>query len=655
MNKTTFTFLFLAFSLLAFSQDTDDTPVFRVSLSDLRMNAYPKDSTANALVLYEFGNSHVDPRDYDLRTEKKHKIKIFNKEGFDNANVTLYLYQSNGNAYESVKDIVGTTYNLENGKVTITKLDKKNIYREEYNENITMVKFTLPNVKEGSVITYGYSLRSPYMRKYHGWEFQDEIPKVYSEYNTSIPANWEYSIKLIGGKKLSINETKTKEACLTGGNGLSANCFEARYAMRDIPAFIDEDFMTSRLNYLARIEYELKTFNSFNGTKQDYTRTWEDVDKEIRTEKDIGKQLKKSVDADELLSQDIINESDPLKKAKAIYKYVQNDYTWNGDYKIFSDVSVKDLIKNKSGNVSSMNILLNSLLNESGIDAKPVLLSTRENGFATKIYPVITDFNYLIVQATINNKSYLLDATDPYLNFGGLPFRCLNMYGRLLDFENGSQWIDITPEKPSNVFYKADLSIDAEQNVSGYINAKYSGYHALSTKKRYFSNKESYIEKLENNAPFLEISNHEALSKEKDSPTFSEKYQVKYNLDTTGENIYLNPILTKFFSSNPFKLQERTYPIDFGYKDTFIYMFSLKFNDDYSIVEMPKDFISVLPNSTGTLRFSTKQVGNSIHLMMKFNFKEAVYAPEYYPYLKKFMAKIIDTQNNSLILLKPNT
>lgn len=228
------------------------------------------------------------------------------------------------------------------------------------------------------------------------------------------------------------------------------------------------------------------------------------------------------------------------------------------------------------------------------------------------------------------------------------------MYGRLLDFDNGSEWIDIAPEKPSNVFYKADLSIDAEQNVSGHINAKYSGYHALSTKKQYFSNKENYVEKLENNAPFLEISNHEALSKEKDSPTFSEKYEVKYNLDATSENIYLNPILIKFFSSNPFKLQERTYPIDFGYKGTYIYMFNLKYSDDYSVVEIPKDFILALPNKTGTLSFSAKQVGSSINLIMKFNFNEVVYPPEFYPYIKKFMAKIIDTQNNSLILLKPN-
>ncbi|MFL1011410.1 hypothetical protein [Flavisericum labens] len=654
MNKVIFTALLTIFSLFSFSQSSETNPVFRVSLKDLKMNAYPKDSTANALVLYEFGSSHVDRSDYDLRTEEKHKIKIFNKDGFDHATVTIYLYKTDGNHYEEVKNIVGTTYNLEGDKVTKTKLDENNVYREKYDENITMVKFTMPNIKEGSVFTYSYKIRSPYMRKYHGWEFQADIPKLYSEYRTSTPANWVYNVKLVGGKKLTTHKSSIKKNCLEAGGG-SADCAEFVYAMKDIPAFIDEDYMTTRLNYLARIEYELETFQSMDGRVHHYTKTWKDVDKEIRKEKDIGKQLKKSVDIEQLLPEEIIIQNNQLTKAKAIYKHVQEHYTWNGDFKIFKDVSVKDLIKNKTGNVSSVNILLNNLLRESGVKCNPVLLSTRGNGFATKLYPVITDFNYLVVQASINGKLYLLDATNSYLSFGELPFRCLNQYGRLLDLDNGSKWIDIAPKKPSSVLYKADVSIDAEQNVSGNISAKYSGYHALSTKKKYFSNKQTYIKNLENNAPFIEISDYEALSKEKDSPTFLEKYDVKYNLDPTGETIYINPIITKFFDSNPFKLQERTYPIDFGYPDTYIYMFNLKFDDNYSVAEIPKDFILGLPNNTGHLSLSSKQFGNSVNLMLKFSFKEATYPPEYYPYLKEFMAKIIDAQNNSLILLKTNS
>ncbi|WNH12833.1 DUF3857 domain-containing protein [Thalassobellus suaedae] len=654
MKPFYFFFLFFASVIMIGAQETNNNPVYRVSLNDLKMTSYSKDSIANALVLYEFGSSHVDQRDYDLRTEEKYKIKILNKEGFDKANVTIHLYKSDNNHFERVDDIVATTYNLVNGKVVITKLDKKNIYREEYDENHTLVKFTLPNIKEGSVITYSYSLRSPFMFNYKSWNFQGDIPKLYSEYKTSIPGNWEYNIKLVGGKKLAVNEAVIKKNCLTGGNGGSANCLDSRYAMKDIPAFVEEDYMTSKLNYLARVDYELKTFIGFNGLKNDYSKTWKTVDKELKTDGDLGKQLLKSIDLEDHLSAEIINETDALKKTQAIYSYVQENYTWNGDYKIFKDVSIKDLIKNKSGNVSSINILLHNLLKEAGIKVNPVLLSTRNNGFVTKLYPVISDFNYLIVQATVNGKTYLLDATDNYLSFGDIPFRCLNLDGRLLDFKNESKWIDIKPNKKPTTLYNVELNIDTDNKFTGTIKTKRTGHHALRAKKKYFPNEDAYIERLSNNSPYIEIFDYKTSTNDRTSPDFAESYSIEYSPDNTGEILYLNPFFTKFFVENPFKLQERTYPIDFGYKNSYLYMFKLNFEDSFSIIDQPKDLILGLPNNEGLISFSTKVLGNSVNLLMRIDFKQSIYPPEYYSYLKEFMSKIVAIQTNSIIALKKN-
>ncbi|MFI1773239.1 transglutaminase domain-containing protein [Thalassobellus citreus] len=654
MKQFYFTLLLLLSFLFTYSQENDKDQTYRVSLSDLKMTSYAKDSTANALVLYEKGNSYVDEREYDLRTQEKHKIKILNKEGFNHANVTIYLYKSDNNKYEEVEDIMASTYNLIDGEVVITKLDKKNIYREKYDENHTLVKFTLPNIKEGCVITYSYNLISPFMFKYKGWNFQGSIPKLYSEYCTSIPGNWEYNIKLVGGKKLFINESKVKKDCLRGGNGGVANCFEAKYAMKDMPAFIEEDYMTSKSNYLARIEYELKVFTHFDGRKNLYTKTWKTVDADLKKEKTIGKQLSKSIKAEEILPPNIFNETDPLKKAKAIYQFTQKNYSWNNEFRMFNDVSIKDLIKTKSGNATAINILLKILLEETGIHVNPVLISTRANGFATKIYPVISDFNYLIVQATIEGKTYLLDATDDYLSFGDIPFRCLNQDGRLLDFKNGSKWIDIKPQKKSTTLYNVELHIDTDNNFAGIVKNKRTGYHALKVKKKYFPNEDAYIERLANNSPYIEIFDYDTTTNDKTSPDFSESYNIEYNTDNTGDILYINPFFTKFFTENPFKLQERTYPIDFGYKDIYLYMFKLNFDENYSVIDKPEDLILSLPNNEGLITFSTKVLGNSINLVMKIDFKEAIYPPEYYPYLKKFMSKIVDIQTNSIIALKKN-
>ncbi|MBJ6367202.1 DUF3857 domain-containing protein [Snuella sedimenti] len=648
-----FLFLFLLFaSLSTFSQPKAKEVVsYRVNLDELKMTVYEKDSTANALVLYEYGNSYVDQRDYDLTTEKKFKVKLLNREGFDNATITIHLY-NNDRSSEKIEAITATTYSLVDGNVETTKLTKENIFKERYNENYTLVKFTLPNIKEGSVITYSYKLISPFMYKYHGWEFQGQIPKLYSEYNTSIPANWTYNIKLVGGKKLATNTSDIKKNCLSVSGGGHADCAISKYVMKDIPAFIEEDYMTSESNYLSRIDYELMTFKGFDGSIHNYTKTWETVDKELRTDPNIGKQLNKSVPIEDLLTTNITDEQDELKKANAIYKYVQEEYTWNEEYKIFKDVSVKNLIKNKSGNISSINILLHNLLKSCKINVKPILLSTRENGLPTKIFPVISDFNYLIVQATINDKTYLLDATDKFLSFGQIPFKCLNQYGRLLDLKNGSKWIDIKPEKSSAVQYKATLNLNENGNITGKVTSKRTNYHALKCKKAYKS-KENYLKTLEDNNPNIEITNHN-VTRNESHPDFLENYDIKYPYDNTGGNIYLSPFFIKLFKENPFKLQERTYPIDFGYINTYYYILRLNFGKEYSILEKPKDLNIALPNNTGQFIFSCAVNNNSMNILMRINIKEALYPSEYYPYLKAFFNKIIDSQNNSLIVLQKN-
>lgn len=639
------------FSLNFHGQSAYSSKVYIVTYNDLEKNTYERDSTANAFVIYDYGNSYVDQRDFKLKTDIKRKIKILNKEGFNKANVTIYLY-NNESSKETVENIIATTYNIENGKIETTKVDKKNIFEEKYDDNRKLIKFTLPNIKEGSVITYSYTISSPFMFNYKSWMFQEDIPKLYSEYNTSIPGNWEYHIKLIGGKKLITNESVVKKSCLEGSGGASANCLVSIYAMENIPAFIEEDYMTTKNDYLARVEYELKTFRGFDGTIKDYAKNWKTVDKELRTDQNIGRQFLKSVDTEVLLPSNILEETDILKKAKLIYHFVQDHYTWNEEYQIFKEVSVKDLIKNKSGNVSAINILLHNLLQDSGVDVKPVLLSTRNNGLPTKLFPVISEFNYLIVQATINNQTHLLDATDKYLSFGELPFRCLTEYARVFDFKNESDWLDIELNTNSIVQHKVELNLNANTTITGSFFTKKTGYHALNARKSYYQNKDAYFKNIQNNNPYLEISNLQVQSDSKTSPDFAETYNVTYENTLSGDIIYINPFLTKFFNENPFKLQERTYPINFGYKDTYYYAYQLRFNDAFTVLEKPKEFAISLPENKGQLFLSSTLMNNAIIITLKLNFSESIYQPEYYPFLKEFINKVIDAQTNSLILIK---
>ncbi|MFT4612463.1 MAG: hypothetical protein ACJA1H_001335 [Glaciecola sp.] len=641
----------LVFSTLN-AQNDYNSEGFQVTKSDIENVGFSKDSTANALVIYEIGKSYVSNSNYRLKTEIKRKIKILNRNGFDKGSVSIFVYNSEKGNREKVENINATVYNLDNGEVVKTILENSAIFEEDYNENYNIIKFVLPNVQVGSVVTYSYTIESPFMFKYKSWYFQDDIPKLHSEYNASIPGNWEYNIKLVGGKKLATNISSIKKNCLRTSRGANSSCGVYKYVMKDVPAFIEEDFMTTRLNYLARIEYELRIFRGFDGTVDNITKTWKTTDKELKRDTDLGKQLRRTSLVKNLLNDGITLENNELIKAKKILEYVQKEYAWNKEYNVLENISIKKLITKKSGNIGEINALLYNLLISNNIDAKPILLSTRNNGFVTQLFPIISDFNYLIIKIVINDEAYLLDATDDHLTFGQIPFRCLNSFGRLLDFDSQSEWYDITIKDYSIKDYRYILDFSDNKTITGDVVYYSNGYHSLNDRKRYFSDNESYENGYINDYVNLEFSDFDIIDTQKTSEDFSFKFHIENTPDVVGNTIYINPFIFKFFDRNPFQLQERSYPIDFGYKDSYSFGVKINIGDAYEIQSIPESIRLGLPNNKGSFICSVTQEENSITIYFKLTFKEAIYNPEYYDDLKELLTQVLETQNNSLIVLE---
>lgn len=637
------------YSICIFAQEQDFQPEFRVFEKDLESTRYPKDSLASALVIYESGKSYITQRDYNIITKYKKKVKILKPDGYQYATIKIYLRKGK-NKYEKISDIKATSYFKTDGEVEVVELQKDHIFREKVNDSYDAVTFTLPNIKTGSVFTYSYTLDSPYIFNYHEWEFQEAIPKLYSEYKTSIPANYNYNIKLVGLQKLDVNTSELERECFTYGTA-KADCAKYFYVMKNIPAFVEEDYMTAKENYLSKIEYELTQVKYFDGRVDNITKGWKDAEREIKL-MSLGRELRKSSSVKELLSETVLEEQDLLKKTKKIVEYVQQNYIWNGEYSLFHDVSVKKIIKEKSGNIGSINCLLHNLLKENGIEVYPVLVSTRNNGLPTKLFPVLSEFNYLLVRVMLEGKEYLLDASDAYLSFGQIPFRCLNSYGRQIDFKKGSKWVSLNPKKRSAIYKSLNLKFTSATEVTGFLKTGYTGYHALPKKKEYYPNPESYKRKLEDGTLGFEIIKHTLKSEDIADEKFEELIELKKNFQIEMENgIYLDPFFFKFYSTNPFKLQNRTYPVDFGYKDSYYYTISLDVGEFYQIGALPKSYVLSLPERKAIVNFNTKVLGTKINLIFKLDFKESVYAPVLYEGLKKIMEKAVETQLNSIITL----
>lgn len=650
MKKINLLLLVLIFSFISTAQNKDYT-FGKITKEEYFFKKEAIDSTANALVLFESGNSifQVNDEAIVVKTTFYYKIKIYNSEGFKHGTFSIPIYNNNSNK-EIVQNIKGITHNA----TVKTHLSERNVFTDKVNDNWKTVKFTMPNLKAGSVIEVAYTLVTPFKFNLTGWKFQSDIPKLASKYKASIPGNYIYNRKLIGNLRLKTNSSTIKKDCfhVTGYSG-SANCEEVTYSMENIPAFIEEDYMTSPNNFKSKIKFELSETIWFDGSKNKYTSTWKEVDREFKTDKNIGGQLRKTKYFEDLIPLEIKNIPNDIDKAKAVYSFIQNYFTWNEKYSIFKDVKIKNAIKTRTGNVGELTISLINALKYVGLNAELLVISTRNNGFPTKLYPVISDFNYVIAKLNLNNKVYLLDVTNKLMPFGMLPLKCLNSYGRAMDFENDSYWFDITTEKNSKLVDYTSLELNEEGMVFGKIKRVRIGYHALNKREEYQSKSEDEIvDEFESIFSNLTVENYSIENLNNINQPLIETFQIEMDYNNSAK-IYFNPFFSGSFKENPFKQDNRLYPVDFGYQRKYNLHFKLELPDNYKIISETKPVSLKLANLGGSLLLTPRKYEDyKFTLSSLFTINKTIFFKNEYNGLKEIFKQTINSQKTPIVITK---
>jgi hypothetical protein len=657
MNKALLT-LFTLFGALQFAA-AQDFPFGKVTAEEMELKNYAKDTSAHAVVLQEYGKSRIDVTNDDnikLIYEYHVKIKIFNNKGFDNGTVQIPVYNnSDADSYENVDDIAGITfYKDDNGLTQKVELENNKIYPVKENKHWANYKFALPGLRNGCVIEYKYRIESPYFENFHSWHFQDDIPKIYSEYEVHIPGFWNYNASLRGGLKLTKNKSEIEKVCFSS-HGASCDCSKMVYGMSDIPAFVGEDYMTSPKNFLSAINFELVEYvNPYNGVKHKITKEWKDVDYELKTNPYFGSQLKRKGLFKDKLVPVIAGQTDDLGKAKAIYSYIQKTFKWNDFYGIYTDGLGKPLDQH-SGSVADINLSLVTALNAGGINAEAVLLSQRNHGIVNTLYPVIGDFDYVVAKVNIGDKNYLLDATDPMLPFGMLPFKCLDDKGRVFSLDKPSYWIDLNLPQKEKSMQTLDLTLDENGKLKGTL-TKYSiGYEAYIKRvaiKKYNSTDE-YVEKLNAESPKLKILKSEISGLDSLDQPLTEKYEIEFDAyNKLANNLSFNPFFWDRIKTNPFKLDERSFPVDRGMALDERLTLIIHLPAQYTIEAPPQNFAVALPNNGGKFLTNYQPDDNMFTFSNIIQLNRPVYSSEEYPYLKEFYNKIIQSEMSEMVFKK---
>ena len=644
-----------AFSVqITFSQSERNDEFGKPSKSELELKSYEAEPDASGVVLYESGNfyavSIVRRTAFRLVMEIHRKVKVFDVSKFGSSTIEIPYYVGNGFYEEELLDYKAITHN----GILQDAVQDDSFYTIEKSGGRKALKFTFPNVQKGSILEYKYTLVSPYFFDMEGWEFQNNLPTIYSFFQTILPVNIKFNRVLYGPKKLDNHSNYIKkDGFLIPSNNGHVDSEVNIYVMKNIPSFEEERFMLSRKNYISRIAYEPLSYKPFHGEEKVYTQSWKDVDQQFEERGDFGDQLNKNSYFRRKLPNTILEIKDDMERAKAVYGFIQNNYTWNGRYFNYGS-EIKDSFKEKLGSVSDINLSLVNALEAANLHSKSVILSTRDNGLPTELYPVLSNFNYVLAVLMINNERILLDATNKQAPFGIIPFQALNVQGRVMDFKNGSYWMPIEPFKQNIHFANAQIAAGTDGNFIGKVNQASYGYIGLEKRSAIEEkNLEEYIKTAENDKAGIEIDDYQVEDLSEIEKPFKENYSISVEPEIVGNKVILYPFFNKtYISENPFTMKDRSYPMDFGFPFTNTYVVSIDLGNVYEIEQLPKSRSIKLQGDDGECTVTYASEGGKINIRFNMKLNAYRFPPDAYQSIKEFFGTMITILKEESIVLK---
>lgn len=666
--------LFSIYALLfCISINAQDFDFGKITKEELQEKFNPLDSSASATYLYKYRKTFFEYKQDDgfqQVTEIHERIKIYNKEGYDYATKGVSLYKS-GSDREKMTGLKAYTYNLIDDKIEEDKIKKDGIFESEKNEYLNQTKFTLPNIKIGSVIEYEYRIQSPFYSIVDEFEFQHDIP--IKKIDAQFEAPEYYNFKLNTKGFLSVIpkiETKRdkitfREKTRTGGEGLSGVSSSVSssnleftkkitsYDLSNIPALKEEPYVNNINNYRSAVKFELSFTKFPNYGMQYYSTTWENVVETIYQSPNFGTELNKTGYFEEDIDALIGGESDPMMRASLIYNFVKAKIKWNEYYSKYTNDGVRKAYKDQVGNVAEINLILTSMLRYAGLDANPVLVSTRNNGIP--LFPTREGYNYVISGIETSNGVILLDASSRYSTPNVLPIRTLNWQGRIIRKDESSSLIDLYPTEKSKNNLSMFIKINHDGNLEGSIRTIKTDHNAISYREDYLeTDKNQFLEKLENKYNGMEISDFEVKNDLDLSKPIIETYKfiIEDQVDIMGDKIFFSPLFFLKTALNPFKLEKREFPVDFGYPSNNKYIIIINIPEGYKVETVPEPVVLMLPDNLGSYKYNISGNEKGIQLVIETEINQSIISPIHYEAIKAYFSKIVEKEAQQLVLTK---
>lgn len=613
----------------------------RVPDEHLAMESFPDDPDANAVVLADCGLEEVDLGSYEpkVKLHRHRRVKVLTEGGYDLGTVVIRFREG-----DRVSRVRGQTFVPTSGdEPRRVELSGDAIYTNEVGDDLHEVRFTLPALEPGAVFEYSFIVENDNFVTLGPWTFQGREPTLYSEYRASFPRRFGY---VTSGQQIAHVESVQDQTDRFG-----ENYSEARWVARDVPALREEPYVTTLADYEMRVELQLREYVGGYGRIVPVLSTWPEVAETLLESDRFGRQSDGRSRAVRRQVEELVGpDDDAVTRMEAVHDFVRTSMAWDGyDGSVFMSDRVERILENRAGDSADLNLLLLGLLRAADVPADPVVISTRPHGRAMMEYPMVTQFDRVLVLARPGDEMYLLDATDPGRPFTLLPVEALSGQGFLVSSE--PQWIEFAANASTQTTTAVTGTLAPDGTLSGTLALRLSGYDAVSMRRELREAAADGAAASEAASEAAEAGDGMNLTVTDVRGTDDVHEPVHMEADLTaevaagvGETLYLDPFTTMGLDENPFKLQERTYPVDFAYPFTRTYVANITLPAGAVTDDLPSPLQIVTPDGGATYVRSIGRLGDVLQVQSRLQIRKTVFDSAEYPALRDFYDRVVASE-----------
>jgi hypothetical protein len=577
--------------------------------------------------------------------QREHEEMLFTKD--ESANIAgknsvyfSYFYQ--------LKDWDAHTLLPDGKKIKVSNSTTHSRSSYVFFDDAKEIEFLYPAVVKGAkgITNVSYELKDPHLLT--PFYFENYFPVVSGVLTVTFPEEMEINY-LVKGKKELVQvkkETRRGKTTLTfeAGNVPGVNYYA------DAPP--SSYFLTHVIFYIEKVKSEGGEMQPYLGSVKDLARYYYSHIRDL--EVNGGKEVEQVTDS---LTRGI---SDPVAKAKAIYKWVQQSVRYLAFEEGMGGFIPRnpELVCNRRyGDCKDKSALLVSMLRRAGLKAHFTWIGSRQLPYAYSEVPLPVTDDHMICALELNGRFIFMDATDSYIPF---EIPASHIQGKEAFIVMNAEQYKIervpVPDAGYSVFSDSTFVTMQDKILKGKIRIHTSGYetndlmHSLEIRTGkareeflqgycYRGNNKIVIKNMEVQVDTL--LNTALISAEFNLPDYA-----KY----LGDEVYLNLNLLKPYVNREIDFPKRTIPVEFEYNSVMRHVVVLQIAEGYKISSLPQ--VKDYQNEIWGVSVNCTQAGTNLYYTREFKNRFLYLYPDTFQRWNKVLEHLFPTYKQSVVLSK---